>query len=144
MGFIEFFSEILLTVLSPLNPLPCWTVLTHVGGSLLPLALSRSRQPIRFLEQSPWLITLLIGSSSRRLRSQALERCKTLMWLACQEKLLKNRRGIYMGLSAMDSCSICGSGTDSNLHALPDCEVSRTIWQRLVSINYVLATAPQL
>lgn len=60
------------------------------------------------------------------------QRIKSWLWLAVKEKLLTNVNRMSRGMCASDMCQRCDCASESNLHALRDCNAAQIIWKTFV------------
>ncbi|CAA0840623.1 Polynucleotidyl transferase- ribonuclease H-like superfamily protein, partial [Striga hermonthica] len=60
------------------------------------------------------------------------QRIRQFLWLVAMEKLLTNEERHRRHLVDIPLCEICQAQTESILHVLRDCEVSRLFWKKLV------------
>ena len=65
------------------------------------------------------------------------QRLKMFMWVMVNDALLTNHVRARKGLSSLDTCILCGSSSDTTLHALRNCIYVKELWK---SIDYSFIT----
>ena len=61
-----------------------------------------------------------------------LQRTKSFLWLAIQDKLLSNEVRVKRHMASDSSCACCGDETESLLHILRDCKEAKDLWIGIV------------